>query len=132
MESTDLSMACPGEERSWELRLDGVTSPLADVSLTSSRASSVSRAPSRSLREEFLRTMVRRENERRRAGASEGTGSGPRGREEGRRAGVGVVGILVTPSSRTVVRSSGRSLCPIQPSEISTNLNVWMFFWYIE
>lgn len=36
-----------------------------------------------------------------------------RGREQGRRAGVGEVGILVTPSKRTVERSSGRSLHPI-------------------
>lgn len=44
-----------------------------------------------------------------RLGANEGL-LAPSGKELGRRAGVGDVAILFTPSSSTVVRSSGRSL----------------------
>lgn len=43
-------------------------------------------------------------------GGLESVGGAARGREQGRRAGVGDVGILVTPSKSTVERSSGRSL----------------------
>lgn len=46
------------------------------------------------------------------SGGLESVGGAARGREQGRRAGVGEVGILVTPSKSTVERSFGRSLHP--------------------
>ncbi|KAJ3648753.1 hypothetical protein Zmor_020531 [Zophobas morio] len=125
MESTDRSITVSEAFSLQEAQLEGVTVASAEYSREHfPKSSLLSTFSVRRLTDELLLATCCRlvENDVRRAcaddfweasaGSGDRGGLGSRGRVQGRRAGNGEVGILVTPSRSTVERSSGRSLHP--------------------